>query len=339
MDKTPLKVLVIEDNRGDLLLLTEYLEEEFVNLEIIEAHTAKEAAQKLETETGIDVILLDLSLPDAHGEDLVRNILNQAERIPVVVLTGYTDKSFAIKSIGLGTSDYLVKDELNTASLYKSIIYSRERSKATNQLKESEKRYRELFHLSPMSMWVFDLETLAFLDVNDAAITHYGYTMEEFLGMTIRCIRPAEDIPLLEKAIAAIRLNNQNLLPGIFMHKKKNGEIIQVEIQSNPIIFNGKRAEIILARDITERLAYTSAIETQNNRLKEIAWIQSHVVRAPLSRLLGLVDAIQMDENPDKELTELLGYIKNSAEELDEIVRKINKKTELIDPIEFNGNK
>ena len=339
MDKNPIKILVIEDNIGDLILLTESLEEEFVNLDLLHASTARDAKEKLQIEQGIDIILLDLSLPDESGELLAQNILDQAQKIPVIVLTGYTDKNFAIKSIGLGTSDYLVKDELNSATLYKSIIYSRERKRATNQLRESEKRYKELFHLSPQPMWVYNVETLEFLDVNDAAILHYGYSMEEFMSMTILDIRPSEDQENFQESLKDTVKNNGALGSKTFRHKKKNGDLIQVEITSNKILFQDREARIVLASDITERVAYISAIQTQNEKLKDIAWIQSHVVRAPLSRLMGLVNAIQMDDSINEDTSALLDYIKNSAEELDEIVRKINKKTELIEPEDFNEDK
>src|SRR5690606_12859842 len=125
-----------------------------------------------------DVILLDLTLPDMSGKELICEILKIAPDRPVVILTGYLDIEFSIQSISMGISDYLLKDELNGTSLYKTIIYCIERRKRTTQLKESEKRYCDLFHLNPQPMWVYALNSLKFLDVNAAAIDHYGYTRE-----------------------------------------------------------------------------------------------------------------------------------------------------------------
>jgi PAS domain S-box-containing protein len=153
---------------------------------------------------------------------------------------------------------------------------------------ESEKRYSELFQLSPLPQWVFDVKTLKFLDVNAAAIYHYGYTRKEFLGITIKEIRPVEEIPKLEHTLKIAKTKKEFTSQGVFMHRKKNGEMIQVEIQSNLITYKGKQAKIIIINDITERLTYINAIEAQNEKLKEVSWIQSHVFRAPLSRSWGL---------------------------------------------------
>ncbi|MFC3198808.1 PAS domain-containing protein [Parapedobacter deserti] len=197
-------------------------------------------------------------------------------------------------------------------------------------LEESEKKYSDLFHLSPLPMWVYDLESYRFLDVNDAAINHYGYTKEEFLSMTIKDIRPPEEIP---KVVAAVNISRQNeklFSKGIYFHRKKDGKIIHVEIQSNTITFHGRKARIVLAQDISEKLAYIDAIEAQNRKLQEIAWMQSHKVRAPLARIMGLVDLIQNFPESGVPNDELLRAIHNSATELDDILREITGKAEKI---------
>jgi hypothetical protein len=93
----------------------------------------------------------------------------------------------------------------------------------------------------------------------------------------------------------------------------------------------GKYAHwISIQRDITERMTYIKAIEDQNERLKEIAWTQSHIVRAPLARIMGLIEIIPKYESFDKIPPEILPHILNSAHELDDIIRDIVIKTEVI---------
>jgi signal transduction histidine kinase len=84
----------------------------------------------------------------------------------------------------------------------------------------------------------------------------------------------------------------------------------------------------MLANDVTQRLQYIAAIEVQNNKLHEIAWIQSHVVRAPLARIMGLVDLIKNHSLSETEIGDYFIHISNSVEELDAIVKEIVKKTE-----------
>src|SRR4051812_41338797 len=107
----------------------------------------------------------------------------------------------------------------------------------TELFREPEKNYINLFALSPQPMWVYNVNTLEFLDVNDAAIRHYGYSREEFLSMTIREIRPEDDLSILEQALQVARKNRAASTDGIYRHKKKNGEIIDVQIQSNFLDF------------------------------------------------------------------------------------------------------
>src|SRR5690606_21379179 len=110
------------------------------------------------------------TLPDHHGEELIKEIVGQSHGAPVVALTGLADLEFSVKSIALGIADYLLKDDLNASVLHKSILYNLERKKAVSAIQESEQRYSDLFHLSPQPMWVYDIKTLEFLDVNEAAI-------------------------------------------------------------------------------------------------------------------------------------------------------------------------
>ena len=276
----PYHICIIEDNRGDILLIEEYLAEQIVLPTLYYARSFKDAKLLFETTVQrFDVVLLDLSLPDKRGEELIKEIQLLAGNSPIVVLTGHSDFDFGIRSLALGVSDYLLKDDINASSLYKSIIYSIERNKSLEALQASEIRYSQMFHLSPLPMWVYDMESLDFLDVNAAAEKHYGYNRQEFLSMSIRNIRPATDIPWVEKAVAFLRQNNTLLSDGTYRHQKKNGELILVQLKSNIIDFKGRKAELILANDVTELLAtqeslkeaYTNIIQVEEQERERFA--------------------------------------------------------------------
>ncbi|RWY50368.1 PAS domain S-box protein [Mucilaginibacter gilvus] len=190
----------------------------------------------------------------------------------------------------------------------------------------SEKRYSDLFHLSPLPMWVFNLDTRRFLNVNAAAITHYGYTLEEFLEMDVTKVWPADCVNEFEETI-----NDSHLVyNGISTQTKKNGEQIKVYLQSNFIQFSGENTHLVLAMDITERQNYIHAIEEKNKHLLDIAWIQSHVVRAPLARIMGLIELFKSYDISEIDKNNLLDNIALSANELDGIIRGISDKTEEI---------
>lgn len=324
IDHNTYRILVVEDNPGDFLLVEDFLSEHLKSPDLTHVTRFKSARSLLdEYPDTFDVILLDLSLPDIDKETLVTEARNIGQTIPVIILTGYADLDFAVKSLAQGVSDYLIKDTISALVLYKSILYAQERHRFIQSLRESEKRYMDLFHLSPTPIWVYELDTLRFMDVNEAAEHHYGYSKDEFLSMTIRDIRPEEEIPKMEKTVKESGEKAIRFFSGVFKHRKKNGEVIDVEITSNPIIFGRKKAEIVQATDITEKLMQMRAIEEQNKRLRDIAWTQSHIVRAPVARLMGLIDLIRNRETDEAERNQYLEYIYESAEEMDEIIRGI----------------
>lgn len=324
-------ILVIEDNLGDFILVEEYLEEMISEPAILRIESFKEAKEILtEKKSKFDVILLDLTLPDKCGEQLIGEMISIAENIPIIVLTGYVDASFAIKSLSMGVSDYLVKDDLSPVILYKSIVYNIERNKNLVRLQESEKRYADLFQLSPQPKWVFDLETLEILNVNQAAIVHYGYTLAEFMKMTIKDLRPKEEVEFVENLIDQTRKDSNRPIRAIFNHVKKDGTLIRVEAYSKAIEFQGRSCRLVLANDITSKLKYLEAIETQNEKMRDIAWTQSHILRSPLSRMMGIIDVIQNEELEKSELREFLGHLLDSAKELDAIIKDVVEKAHQI---------
>jgi PAS domain S-box-containing protein len=139
-----------------------------------------------------------------------------------------------------------------------------ERKQAEAALRESEERYRSLFEANPHPMWVFDTETLRFIEVNDAAVAHYGYTRDEFLRMTIEDIRPPGDAPQLRPAVATAAVRQS--IPGEWQHCKKDGTVIEVEVTFHEMDFAGRKAMLVLAHDITARKQAEKALRENEER-------------------------------------------------------------------------
>lgn len=128
----------------------------------------------------------------------------------------------------------------------------------------------KLFKQNPYPMWIYDLETLRFLAVNEAALVIYGYTESEFLEMTIKDIRPPDDVPSVVSSTENIRHNfNEGYhWPGTWRHTKKNGQHLYVDVSSHEIIFNDKKAELVLAYDVTEKVMQEQQLQALNQDLE-----------------------------------------------------------------------
>ncbi|HEY2713436.1 MAG TPA: PAS domain S-box protein [Chthoniobacterales bacterium] len=137
--------------------------------------------------------------------------------------------------------------EANRA-LENEIVYRRA---AQEKLRYQEEQYRLLFETNPSPMWVFDVDTLRFLAVNQAAVSNYGYSREEFLSMTIENIRPPEDVPKLMEALKGTKESLD--YGGRWRHVRKDGTVIIVEKHSRPVVFQNRPARMVTAIYVTER--------------------------------------------------------------------------------------
>ena len=142
-----------------------------------------------------------------------------------------------------------------------------ERRRNEEALRESEHRYRNLFDANPLPMWVYDFETLYFVAVNEAALRHYGYSRDEFLGMRILDIRPPEDVAEVLRAMAEIEGYQR---PRLFRHRKKDGTVIEVEITSLDLYTGGRRARLVIAQDVTERRRAETSLRESEERYREL---------------------------------------------------------------------
>jgi len=132
---------------------------------------------------------------------------------------------------------------------------------------EADERYGMLFGSNPQPMWVFDVDTLAFLEVNDAAVRHYGYTRDEFLSMTIMDILPPEDAPGLHHGLE--RTGAQRGDVALTQHQRKDGTIIDMELVSHEMELDGRRARLVLATDISERTRTRAALHQSEEQLRQ----------------------------------------------------------------------
>lgn len=247
-----LHILIVEDNPGDDLYTRGLIGRSRLRESTVHSvRTLGDAFAVLRT-MPCDVILLDLTLPDAHGTEAVVSLTTTFPSIPCVILSGQQDDALALEAVRLGAQDYLYKGEFDGTHLEKSIQYSIERGKQRLLVEESEQRYRALFESNPLPMWAYDVHTGSFLMVNAAAIDGYGYSRDWFLSSAIFDLHLPEDVA--EVRMYHIRHTDTagQHRSSEWRHRTGNRGVIDVRIISHDIRLFGKDARLVVAIDITE---------------------------------------------------------------------------------------
>jgi two-component system cell cycle sensor histidine kinase/response regulator CckA len=164
-----------------------------------------------------------------------------------------------------------------------------ERKRGEEALRASESSFRLLFAGNPHPMWVFDAEALRFLEVNDAAVTHYGYSRDEFLAKTIRDMHPSGEVAAAEEHILNLREGGGEAFrsPRVWKHCKKDGTLIDVEIAVSPIEFLGRRAWLALVNDVTEKKRLEAQL-LQAQKMESVGRLAGGVAH-DFNNLLGVI--------------------------------------------------
>jgi PAS domain S-box-containing protein len=143
------------------------------------------------------------------------------------------------------------------------------RKKAERELYDSEQKYKMLFENNPLPMWMFTIPERNVIDVNKAAVEHYGYSKEEFLELNLLDLRPDEDKNIFIQETKNTSFGVRNA--GIWRHKKKDGTIIHVEIFRDDIIYKGRQVRLVLANDISDKFITEQQLKESHEELRNLA--------------------------------------------------------------------
>lgn len=358
------RILIVDDQQVNIELIRNVLEMEgyFNLMEITDSREVVRAVKDFEP----NLILLDLMMPHVSGFDILKLLKEQnlnKETMPVMVLTADTTYETKKNALLAGAKDFLTKpfDLLEVNLRIKNLLSAvylmiqqqsqnevleemvAERTAELNQKNkellfakiEAEKnatQYRTLFNANKDAILLFPMLTNGtadnFLKVNEGAVNLFGYSAELFANQSVYKLGFKDVTTNYVQFVNSLNLNQSIDLDLKF--KTPGGKELMLETKSIKIEIDEKPVIMLIARDITERNRHIETIEAQNTSLKKVAFTQSHVVRAPVSRIMGLINLLQdesMEESPEFTQKDMLNAIVNSAHELDGIIRDFTKIT------------
>jgi PAS domain S-box-containing protein len=339
----PMQVLVVEDNPTQSTLLRLHLQKLGFSVQCV--GTLASAIERL-TQPGIDVVLLDLTLPDSQGIDTFYHVHSAAENTPVVVLSALDDQELALEALHSGAQDYLIKGRVGDDSIVRCLRYAIERNRVESALRMSERRTRLIIENSLDAFIAIDEDGLI-TDWNLQAEKQFGWSRRQVIGKSVaQVIVPSRfrDKHVLDK--------NQlfSVAKGRFMNRrremyvlKRNGEELPVEIGVFPIKDPGGVMYCAFVSDITERKLIeektrqlneelerrvqerTQDLIKSNEELEQFAKVASHDLQEPLRAVQGFVSLLEKRYKGrlDKDADEFIGFITDGTTRMQQLIQSV----------------
>ncbi len=266
-------MLWIEDRFEDVELGLKVLKKAGFTIECDINQEPEEIAELLANKN-YDVVLADYQLDTWTGLDAFEMLQKMGKDIPFIMITGALPEATAAACISRGIFDYVLKDSLARlpVSIRLALVNKalrEERARAERKLRDSEERYRLLFESNPQPAFVFDLQNLSFVTVNEAATRQYGYSREEFLRMSIKDLQVSGTKPIPAGALFKSQFSSN--LPKTCRHRKKDGTFFEAEINAHTIMLAGKKCLLAIANDITQRKQAEEAVTQSREQLRSLA--------------------------------------------------------------------
>lgn len=318
-----IRVLIIDDDEDDFFLIKDYLGDiRDRHFETYWASNYSDGLSKI-TEIKPDICLLDFLLGNKTGLNLLREVRDQGNDMPIILLTGKGDITIDREAMALGATDYLIKMELNTENMERSIRYTLAHTAALRGLRANAQMYRTIFDKSKNMIYLVDAETLQFVEVNDMATHIFGYDKEYFLKhMTFYDLFDnKQDAEKIEKILRdkgditdyEVSLRTQKGDAKIFLLSAVNHKTAQGAIHFHGTIADATQIrQIEQDRLIAEKLAATSRLTRA----------LAHEVRNPLTNIDLSIEQIE-SEYPDSEWSDYLDIIKRNSRRIGTLITEL----------------
>lgn len=340
-------VLLVEDNPADIALLMELLQDsEIQSWRIAHCKRLSLALEQLQKET-FDVVLLDLSLPDSQGLDTVVQLQATVPHVPVVVLTGLLDQTLALRAVAEGAQDYLVKGQLSSELLVKTVEYAIERNQilrklqdqtqqliTTNEiLEQREREFRTLVENTPDIIARYDCQFRC-LYINPASTKQIGISTGDYLGKTLFELGyPQEMAQFLENALESVFKTQQMQIDEVRVRYQEEWKTYQIYVVPEFKADGWMESVLTIAHDITQlrqtEAAFAEA-ETANRTKDEFLATLSHELRTPLNPILGWTKLLRSRPFSSEQVQVALETIERNAQRQAQLVEDLLDLSQII---------
>jgi two-component system, cell cycle sensor histidine kinase and response regulator CckA len=331
----PITVLLVEDNPGDARLILELLGEVQGAFELERVDRLDQALKRLSA-VGVDVILLDLGLPDSQGIETFRRTRRGAPEEPIVVISGLDDERLALEAVRSGAQDYLVKGRIEGPLLARVLRYAIERKRGEEALRASEAHYRTILENIGDGVLITDRQG-RYVDVNPRACELTGYPRDELLRLTAADTYPEEEragVPgrLAEIARGSLLFYERSL-------RRKDGSVIVVETNARVLPAGNLLATV---RDVTERKRLEEQLR-QAQKMEAVGQLAggvAHDFNNVLTAIFGYAELLTEEFPAESPARQDLEEIRKAASRASALTRQLLafSRQQLLAPVVLSVN-
>ncbi|MEQ8624009.1 MAG: PAS domain S-box protein [Vicingaceae bacterium] len=308
-----IEVLLIESSESDALIIAEYLlESKTEQYEITHLINLEEANTFLSDST-VDIIIVNLFLPDSYGIHTFNHLINKYSDKPFLILTDMKDHLIGINTVKKGAQDFLIKDEINSSILSRSINYAIERKIAEKELRKSEEKYRELFERSKDAIYMSTVDG-DFVDINTAGLSLFGYKKDDMANLKVKDLyhNKADRDHLKEVLAAKGEVSDYNI------DLVKKDQVTVLKCLLSTMVIKDEHQKIIgyqgIIKDISDKKkaekALIKSLQDLDQANKELLHLNATLEEKVNERTIDLVKEKELGESQHKEILESIRYAK-----------------------------